>query len=190
MDTEIKIRPVSKQTIAEYLDYFDNRAFADNPGWGFCYCHFLYADTSQKSWGQYTAAENRVAVIRLIGSDQLRGYLAYVRGKAIGWCNAAPRLLIPALKRLPGDRVDEIGSIVCFVIAKEYRHHGVASRLLTAACEGFREQGLRIAEAYPRLRSKSESSNHYGPLKMYMNAGFEVYRKDPGKRMIVRKQLG
>lgn len=189
METKIRIRPLSKERIPDYLDYFDNRAFADNPGWGFCYCNFLYADTSVKSWGQYTAAENRDAAIHLIGDNQLRGYLAYAGNKAIGWCNAAPRGFIPALKRLPGDKIDRIGSIVCFVIAKEFRHQGVASQLLEAACEGFRQQGLQIAEAYPRPRSKSESSNHYGPLKMYLSAGFEVYRKNPGKRMIVRKDL-
>ena len=189
MEKGIEIRQLSRERIPDYLDYFDNRAFVDNPDWGSCYCHFLYADTSAKSRGQYTAKENREAVIQVIGNHQLRGYLAYVNGKAIGWCNAAPRVLIPALKRLPGDQIDYIGSIVCFVIAKEYRHQGIASQLLAAACAGFQEQGLTIAEAYPRPRSKSESSNHYGPLKMYLKARFEVYRKDPGKRMMVRKQL-
>ena len=189
MKKKIEIRQLSKERIPDYLDYFDNRAFADNPDWGFCYCHFLHADTSVKSWGQYTTQENREAVIQLIGDDQLRGYLAYVNGKAIGWCNAAPRVLIPALKRLPGDKIDQIGSIAYFVIAKEFRHQGIASQLLAAACAGFQEQGLKIAEAYPRPHSKSESSNHYGPLKMYLTAGFEAYRKDPGRRMIVRKEL-
>lgn len=189
MEKKITIRLLSKERIPDYLDYFDSRAFADNPDWGSCYCHFLYADINFKSWGQFTAQENREAVIQLIGDDQMRGYLAYVNRKAIGWCNAAPRVLIPALKRLPGDKIDQIGSVVCFVIAKEFRHQGIASQLLAAACAGFQEQGLTIAEAYPRPRSKSESSNHYGPLKMYLAAGFEVYRKDPGKRMIVRKEL-
>ena len=183
------IRALSPSLIPDYLDYFDNRAFADNPGWASCYCHFLYADTSVKPWGQYTAQENRGAVIRLINAGEFHGYLAYENGRAVGWCNAAPRRLIPALQRLPGDQLEQVGSLVCFVVAKPNRGQGVASQLLDAACAGFRQQGLTIAEAYPRPRSRSESSNHYGPIKMFLKAGFSVYHQEKGNRPILRKDL-
>jgi GNAT superfamily N-acetyltransferase len=186
---DIEIRPLSKAIIPDYLDYFDKRAFADNPNWSFCYCHFLYADRTVKSWGKYTASENREAVIKLIGDGQLRGYLAYVDGQPVGWCNAAPKKLVPELRDLWPEDVEQVGSIGCFVIAQPYRHQGIASQLLAAACDGFRAQGLTVAEGYPLPRSKSEANNHFGPLQMFLNAGFEVFKKKAGRRVIVRKTL-
>lgn len=185
----LDIQPLSQNLIPNYLDYFDNRAFADNPEWAFCYCHFLYADRQVKPWGQYKAAENRQAVIRLIGDGQLRGYLAFVDDQPIGWCNATPKVLVPELRDLWPEDASQVGSIGCFVIAKPHRGQGVASQLLAAACDGFREQGLKFAEGYPLPRSKSESSNHFGPLNMFLSAGFEVYKKKSGRRVVVRKRL-
>ena len=185
----MEIRALSPKLVPDYLDYFDNRAFPDNPGWASCYCHFFHAETTVKPWGEYTAEENRAAVVYLINNGQFSGYLAYEGRRAVGWCHAAPRRLIPALQHLPGDKVNQVGSIVCFVIAKSFRHHGVASQLLVAACEGFRQQGLTIAEAYPRPRSRIEAANHYGPMRMFLNAGFSIYHREKGKRPMLRKDL-
>jgi GNAT superfamily N-acetyltransferase len=189
MPIEITIRPISQGLVPDYLDYFDNRAFADNPDWAFCYCHFLYADRSIKGWGQYKPDENRDAVVRLIGEGKLQGYLAYLDGQAVGWCNAAPKKLIPELRGLWPEDVERVGSIGCFVIAKPYRRQGISSQLLAAACDGFGKMGLAIAEGYPLPRSSKESSNHFGPLGMFKQAGFEIYRKKPGRRLVVRKSL-
>ena len=184
-----EIKPLTTNSIPDYLDYFDNRAFIDNPDWASCYCNFLYADRKVKDWGQYTATENREAVIHLIGEGQLQGYLAYVESKAIGWCNAAPKSLIPQLRHVGDGDPDQFGSIGCFVIAPGFRRQGVASQLLAAACEGFRLQGLDFAEGYPLPRSQSEASNHFGPLKMFLAAGFEKTGLKAGRRLIVRKSL-
>ncbi len=189
MPDKIDIRPLSVKRSPDYLDYFDNHALADNPGWSSCYCHFLYADRKVKPWGEYKAQENREAVIQLIGEEKLQGYNAYVDRKAIGWCNAAPKVLIPELRDLWPEDAILVGSIGCFVIAKPFRGHGIGAQLLAAACEGFREMGLTVAERYPLPRSKKDSSNHFGLLKMFLNDGFLVYRKTPGKRIIVRKKL-
>lgn len=186
---DVDIRPLSKMLVPEYLDYFDNRAFADNPDWSFCYCHFLYADRALKPWGQYTASENREAVTRLIGEGKLRGYLAYVNSQPVGWCNATPKRLVPELRDLWPEDVEHVGSIGCFVIAQPFRHQGIASQLLATACEGFREQGLTVAEGYPLHRSSSEADDHFGPLKMFQNAGFDVFKEKHGKRVIVRRTL-
>ncbi len=189
LENKINIRPLSTKLIPDYLDYFDNRAFADNPDWAFCYCHFLYADRNIKPWGQYKAKENREAVIQLIGDGKLQGYLAYVDGQVVGWCNAAPKVLIPELRNLWPVDADQVGSIGCFVIAKPFRGQGIGSQLLAAACEGFRGMGLTIAEGYPLPRSKKESSNHFGPLRMFRSAGFEIYKRKAGRRLVVRKTL-
>jgi GNAT superfamily N-acetyltransferase len=185
----ISIRALTPKAIPDYLDYFDHRAFADNPGWASCYCHFLYADRNEKPWREYKAEENRDAVVQLIGEGKLQGYLAYLDGKAVGWCNAAPKVLIPELRDLWPEDADQVGSIGCFVIAKPFRGQGIGSQLLAAACDGFHSLGLNFAEGYPLPRSKKESSNHFGPLAMFTSAGFEIYKRKAGRRLVVRKQL-
>jgi GNAT superfamily N-acetyltransferase len=189
MTVVISIANVNSDTLDDFLDYFDKYAFADNPGWQTCYCYYFYADHTAKEWEDRTAQENRAASIRNIAVGDMRGYLAYVDGKPAAWCNATPRRLIPALRDEPDAQDPLVGSILCFVVAKPYRQHGIASRLLSAACDGFRSQGMRIAEGYPFKSFRSEASSHFGPLAMYLDAGFSQYREDPNGQIVVRKEL-
>jgi GNAT superfamily N-acetyltransferase len=77
------------------------------------------------------------------------------------------------------------------VIAPPYRRHGLARRLLDAACTGLRERGCTIAEAYPSrdLQSGSDADAYHGPLSMYLAAGFRPVR-DTDRCTVVQKQLG
>jgi GNAT superfamily N-acetyltransferase len=97
--------------------------------------------------------------------------------------------LIPELRDLWPEDVERVGSIGCFVIAKPFRGHGIGTQLLAAVCKGFGGMGLTIAEGYPLPRSKKESSNHFGPLQMFRSAGFEIYKRTAGRRLVVRKNL-
>lgn len=182
------IRELSPDLLNDYLSFFDQDAFADNPRWAFCYCYFNHAPHHRLNWEQRTARENRAAVSDLIRDRQMHGYLAYLDGQPVGWCNAASRTQMTTLpddEELPADR---IGAIVCFVIAQPYRGRGIARQLLEAACEGLRRHGFELAEAYPVKDAQGAAANHYGPLRMYLAAGFEPYREVDGT-VIVRKRL-
>ena len=48
---------------------------------------------------------------------------------------------------------------------------------------------LGIAEAYPRPDASSAAANHFGPLAMYLAAGFAVHRTDGDGSVCVRKPL-
>jgi ribosomal protein S18 acetylase RimI-like enzyme len=67
---------------------------------------------------------------------------------------------------------DTVGSIVCFVVAPPYRRHGLAARLLDAACRSFVDRGLDVAEAYPNKQPDDDASAYHGPMSMYIEAGF------------------
>ena len=87
---------------------------------------------------------------------------------------------------------DRIGSIVCFVIAKNHRRKGIARRLLEAACKGFKAQGFTMAEAYVLKDAKGDAMNYPGPLSMYLSAGFEPFREcccDGDDTIVVRRSL-
>ena len=189
--SEIVVQRLTPALLDDWLDYFDHDAFADNPDWSGCYCRHFHFDHREKDWSSTTSEENRRASIELIRTGCLRGYLAYAHGRPIGWCQAAPRSEIPKIASDPELAVEdagEVGSIVCFVVAAAHRRQGVAARLLEAACNGFRAEGLRIAEAYPVKGATGDAHNYHGPPAMYLDAGFQTYRQC-GDVSIVRRRL-
>lgn len=185
----IEIHPLSPARLADFLRFFDGEAFGDNPGWSFCYCQCFYEDHSRVVWKDRTAVQNRALACERAADGRMQGHLAYADGQVAGWCNAAPRRLVHALDDEPVADADQVGSIVCFLVAPPYRGRGVSKALLAAACEGLRAQGLRIAEAYPRPNASTPAENHFGPLPMYLAAGFTVHQTDSDGNVVVRKAL-
>jgi GNAT superfamily N-acetyltransferase len=184
----VEIRKLSPALMQDFLLFFDGEAFADNPKWGFCFCQFLYIDHAKVDWAARTVQENRAAACARIGDRRMEGYLAYRAGRPVGWCNAAPREMMDSFADEPDPDCARIGEITCFVVAKPHRRSGVATSLLHAACAGLKAQGLAIAEALPSSEAASDAQNHFGPLRMYLAAGFEVHRTD-GDRVYVRRRL-
>ena len=93
---------------------------------------------------------------------------------------------------VPGDRLAEVGAIVCFVVAPDQRRQGIATQLLEAAVDHLRSRGMKTAEAYPRAGDVQPSrwvwSQYVGPLSMYQKAGFEI-AETHDDFCIVRKKL-
>jgi len=190
--TEILVRELAPALLKDWLAFFDYDAFADNHEWAACYCHFYHADHSARDWDERTSLENRTASSQLILAGRLKGYLAYIDRKPVGWCQAAPRRLVPNLqndKRFAIPDADGVGSIACFAVAKPFRRSGVARRLLDAACAGFRDQGLAVAEGYPRKQASGDPANYHGPLALFLEAGFAPFSESE-KVVVVRKNLG
>ncbi len=190
MDTveNLTIRTLSPHLLNDFLGFFEGEAFADNPQWSFCYCYFNHFPHEEMVWKERTAEANRVAACDLINTGGMQGYLAYSADKVIGWCNAGPRVNMTTLPDYTEPEEKHIGSIVCFIIARDFRRKGVARALLDAACDGFRKQGFTIAEAYPIRDAEGEKENHFGPLSLYVSAGFEHYWEDEDE-MVLRKSL-
>jgi GNAT superfamily N-acetyltransferase len=175
----LEIRALSPELQDDVLRYFDYEAFAGNPAWANCYCQFFYVPDDE-GWHERSAADNRAGLCERVSTEAMTGYVAYADGEPAGWCNAGRRTRYSRLDReLQGRAPDaeETGSIVCFVIAPPYRRHGLAQRLLDAAIEGFREQGLTVAEAYPVRGVEDDAGSYRGPVSLYERAGFTPYRE-------------
>lgn len=185
----IVIRPLEPGHLDEYLEFFDTRAFTDNPRWADCFCYFPLHDPLEKAWKDRSGAENREAVSGCILSGRSQGYLAYRDGEVIGWCSAGPRGLYPMLRDERRPVGDTTGAIFCFIVAPEQRGQGVAGALLDAACAGLAAQGLTVAQARP-LQDPSSAPNERGPLPMYLHAGFVVVNEYEDGTVLVQKQLG
>jgi GNAT superfamily N-acetyltransferase len=197
----LAIRELAPEMLDDYLAFFDSDAFADFPWWSACYCRFwddpsdTEGDSSPEHRDRY-----RALVTDLVRSGQQQGLLAYSDGKVVGWCNAKARVGYTMPRRIEKARADDaavVGSVVCFIVAKDSRGKGIASVLLDAACDKFRRDGLAIAEAYPSTAPPSgpyadqipwSAHHHTGPLEMYRKAGFTVHQQLE-RFAVVRKAL-
>lgn len=189
LNTPIEVHVLTPDRRDDFLAFFDGEAFADNPKWRFCYCQFLYVDHREVVWAQRSGETNRLAACTRIATGRMQGYLAYRQGIPVGWCNAAPRLLMDAFADEPDPDEARIGQIGCFVVAPGHRRTGVARALLDAACQGLAAQGLAIAEACPVANAKTDAQNHFGPISMFLSAGFTVHRTEDDGKVFVRRSL-
>jgi GNAT superfamily N-acetyltransferase len=187
---DIQVKPLSPELLADYLEYFDNVAFSDNPDWAGCYCYFYCCDPSE-DFDSRTSGQNREAAAGLISRGEMHGYLAYMGDEVVGWCHASPRSSFPAFADDP-DLTDTdpatTGSIVCFNVAPGRRRVGIATALLDAATRGLAGCGMTVAEAYPREDAATEAGHYHGPLELYLRAGFSIARRLEDC-LVVRKNL-
>jgi GNAT superfamily N-acetyltransferase len=185
----VAIRPLSPELKHDFLSFFDGTAFSDNLKWSSCYCQCFYENHTVIKWTDRTATQNRELACERIENQSMQGYLAYVDGTPIGWCNAAPRSLLHALDDELTPDSQKVGTILCFLVEPSHRGRGVARQLLDAACGGLRQQGLLVAEANPRTSPTSAAENHFGPLSMYLASGFTIQRDDSDGSVWVRRTL-
>jgi GNAT superfamily N-acetyltransferase len=185
----VQIKPLAPELLGDFLQFFGGTVFSDNAKWASCYCQCYYEDHSVIKWSERTASQNRALACERTQGGLMQGYLAYVDGSPVGWCNAAPRYLLHALDDEPTPEAETVGAIVCFLVEPSHRGRGIARQLLEAACDGLRRQGLRLAEAYPSKKASSPAANHFGPLSMYLSAGFTMHREDEDGSVYVRRAL-
>jgi GNAT superfamily N-acetyltransferase len=186
----MRIERLTPALLADYLSFFDGPAFCDNPDWAGCYCHYLYVDERVRRWDDWTAAENRAAVAARIAAGHMSGLLAFEGDTVVGWCGAGAKRRFPVFDAEPEAECAGVGAITCFVVAPDHRRRGVARALLDAALASFAADGLTIAEAYPRQAANGPAALHHGPMALFVAAGFEPYRDDPGDNSLtMRKTL-
>jgi GNAT superfamily N-acetyltransferase len=188
------IRALAPALAADFLEFFDARAFADNPGWSDCYCRFFKARTLEE-WDKLGAAENRAAAEKGVLSGEMSGYLAYVDGRAVGFCAADAKAAYPLLANYPGlPGKDDAGAaaIVCLVVEKAHRRKGIGKALVRAAVEGAERAGFRSIEAYPRAqieeRALSDAESYPGPASLYAGLGFARLR-EAGDRIVMSRTI-
>jgi len=178
------IKELNLDTMSDWFDFFDNRAFIDHEEWNGCYCTAFYYPKPREYENQSDRRKDYAKW--LIETGRMKGYLAYEDGNVVGWVNTNEKQKYPRLDDI-NDASEKVLSIVCFIIQKEYRRKGIAKQLLSRIVEDAIERGYLVIEAYPKKRSKSEYGIWNGPYEMYKKSGFVDYKI--GKVSVVRKYL-
>ncbi len=192
----IVIRPLTPELNADYLDFFDHRAFTDGNPNGPCYCTSPNQDEEQirKMVGEFKTHGVKETLRRyaaeMLDSGMIHGYLAYDGDQAIGWCNAADiesyAGFVPAFARKI--TCGKTRSIVCFEIAPGYRGMGIASAFIDRACADAGSKGYAAVEGYANLPDRWNEFDYQGPYRLYQKAGFAEVAREKGQA-VMRKVL-
>ena len=192
----IVIKPLTAELTADYLDFFDNRAFTDDNPNGPCYCTSPNQDEENISRMVSEFKTNGVKetlrkyAVEMLNRNQIQGYLAYDGDLSVSWCNAADiesyAGFVPdfARKNTCGKTI----SIVCFEIAPEYRGKGIASAFIDRVCSDAKTKGYAAVEGYAKLSDERNDFDYQGPVRLYQKAGFVEAARENGQ-VVMRKTL-
>lgn len=190
-----EIKKLTAELLDDWLYFFDHVAFCDDGDWSGCYCmmyHWTKELAKKKAWDCSVgdAPYNRKCAINCIENGVMQGYLAYLNGNVVGWCNAnvkqAYENVNVDLSADPEARVKRIKSVVCFCIAPIYRGQGIATRLLEQVCKDAAEDGYDFVEAYPFENDGNKA--YTGPRAMFEKQDFTTVDEVSGVT-VMRKIL-
>lgn len=184
--TVLRLTPARRDDFLRFFDHERGAAFADNPEWAKCYCHYYHVPKAVP-WSGFDAIANRKAMAARIDAAEMEGFLAYAEGVVVGWLNAQPMHRLPhccARMGIAPPPLDvpphDAAAIVCFVVAPQWRRRGVARALLDAALLSFAARGVRIVDAFPfkvgdgEGRCDTPTDHYHGPPALFRDAGFTV----------------
>jgi len=136
--------------------------------------------------------QNKKILKSMVDSGRIPGILAFEGGDPVGWCAVAPREEYSALERsrlLKRLDAEPVWSVVCFFVAKKFRHRGISVRLLEAALDYVKKQGGKIVEGYPIDPLKGGTPDPFaytGLVSAFRKAGFIEIGRRSETRPIMR----
>jgi GNAT superfamily N-acetyltransferase len=187
---DFEARPLTPETWADLETLFALPGGSIVRG---CWCMY-YRRTGKVSVGVRAGADNKAQLCDLVESGGQPGLVGYVDGRPAGWISLGPREEYLKLRRSPVMKPvddEEVWSVVCTYVAKEHRGRGLQHRLLAAAIDFARANGVRLLEAYPvdKPQRSHDDFMFFGSRSLYERAGFtEVVRRSP-TRVVMRRRL-
>ena len=166
--------------------------FGENGACGGCWC--MNWKLRGKAYEEAKGYETRQMHKAIIDAGVVTGLLAYWHGEVAGWVAVEPR---SAYEKLAHSRVlkpvddQEVWSIACFFVAKEFRRKGIAVELIKAAVQHVRQMGGRIVEAYPVDAQKDVPAPFAftGTASAFRQADFKEVARHAPTRPIFRFEI-
>src|SRR5687768_15054991 len=173
---KIKVKPVDKNNWKDFETLFKSKGAPS-------YCWCMVWRMTKDELKQNTSAKRKKFIKKRVLSGTPIGLLAYVENEAIAWCSIAPR---ETYQRLGGDEnLENVWSIVCFFIKKEYRDQGLVDVLIEHAKKYAKKNGAKYLEAYP-VDPKSPSYRFMGFVHTFEKADFDFIKKAGTRRNVMK----
>lgn len=194
---EIIIKKLTEELLDDYFDFFENRAFTDDSPYR-CYCQMYQLSKEQqkeemeKFKGTDYGLLSKGIAKRQIETGALCGYLAYVDGKSVGWCNANDRASFPSepycdvLFHSPIPKCEM--AVVCFETAPNYRGKGIATALLNRVIFDAKANGYLSVVSFPVKRRERYEWDCTGPIHLYEKVGFHII-SEYNDTIVMKKEL-
>ncbi len=178
-----EVHPVTKERWPDMVEMFDRPIVRT------CFCMYY-----RKSGDTGPGDVNRRSMKALVDGGAVPGLIGYEDGVPVAWVSLGPREDYDRLERSPIMKpVDDrpVWSIVCFFVDEQARGRGLSARMLRAAADYARSQGVRLLEAYPVDRDgrSHPDTMFFGAKSMYDRAGFREVARRKATRPIVRRTL-
>ena len=193
----IEVRKLRPEDAEVYVTFFDTTPHDDHNPENTCYC-VNWCSADHRTLKEPDRAERRAMAFDYVQNNILKGYIALIDEKIIGWCNANTKsdclncaglvFAIPDLQKEVSAPEEKVKAIYCFMVAEEYQRQGVARRLLQAVCEDAKKEGFDYVEAYPQKDASVWWMQFMGFDELYKSEGFEHY-KELEDKYVVRKYL-
>jgi GNAT superfamily N-acetyltransferase len=194
----IEIKKLTPAQVEEYIKFFEMTPHDDNIPEHTCYCECWCSADHRFGTGIPTREERKAMAIEYVKNGKIQGYLAYLDGSIVGWCNANTKTeclncigwyqFMPQVNELEIDANHKVKSVYCFLVAPDMKRNGIAKQLLQYACQDAADDGYDYVEVYPEKESTDELKQFMGFVDMYKNMGFIIHAETEQK-FVMRKQL-
>jgi GNAT superfamily N-acetyltransferase len=177
----LAFRSVTRRTKDDFVALFDR------PGWQRqCWC-MVWRTTKKESVGA-SPSVRRVRMLSRIDRREPVGLLGYDGDEPVAWVSIAPKASYSRLggpEPAPGE---DVWSLACMVIRRDYRGKGLAHELIGAAVDRARQGGATAVEAYP-VEPDSPSYRYMGFVPAFRRAGFVEVGMAGTRRHVMRLPL-
>lgn len=180
----LSINRLSTETLDEFLDYFDHRAFLNDEDWAGCYCQLYLTPPGTPEEEVFGPGKARAGACDKVATGKMDGYLGYQNGKVIAWCAAGSSMLYPALP----DAEDTLARVLCFNIDPDHRQQGIAGELLDLILQDLVDRGFTAVEAAPSTEV-ANSRSFQGTVSMFEERGFEKVTEINTNQVLMRRHF-
>lgn len=178
LPVNLTIKPVDLSSWNDFEAFFEGRL-------SYCWC-MAWRMTKEESKNNNSTCRKEFIKQRIQANIPV-GLLAYCDNNPIAWCSVAPR---ETYQKLNGDEsLNDVWSIACFYILKEFRGLGIIDVLIEKAKEFARSHGAKHLEAYP-VEADSPSYRFMGHVSTFEKAGFSFVKMAGSRRHVMTYKLG
>lgn len=167
----LRYSPITKANWHELETFLESRGCPH-----YCWC-MVWRNMIPKS-DRSSKADKKTSLKKYVDDNLPVGFLTYNDDQPIAWCSIAPRETHRALGG--DDRLEDVWSLTCFFIKREYRKQNLGKSLIEQAIHYAKQNGAKYLEAYP-VEPTSTSYRFMGITNQFEKAGFK-YVKDAGSR--------